>query len=104
MTSTASNERDPSTEIDERQVAFMRRLSSQLRLVLGMLSMVRDNLPRDTPIAFDVENIVIHLRTLHDYAGAEFPRLPKQPDFIGPPESGEEAKELGQSVEPKLFH
>ncbi|OXI23537.1 hypothetical protein CFB35_16855 [Burkholderia sp. AU16482] len=82
----------------------MCRLSSQLRLVLGMLSMVRDNLPSDTPIAFDVENIVIHLRTLHDYAGTEFPRLPKHPDSIGPPEAGEQAKELGQSVEPKLFH
>ena len=104
MTSTASNELDPSTEIDERQVAFMRRLSSQLRLVLGMLSMVRDNLRSDTPIAFDVENIVIHLRTLHDYADIEFPRLPKHPDFRGQHETGEEAKEPSQSIDPRLFH
>ncbi|WP_027784347.1 MULTISPECIES: hypothetical protein [Burkholderia] len=101
MTPTTSTDLDSLAEVDEFQVAFMRRLSSQFRLVLGMLSMVRDNLPRDTPIAFDVENIVIHLRTLHDYASAEFPRLPIHPD---PHERADEANEPSQSAQPKLFH
>lgn len=93
---------NPSAMPEERQRAFVCDAASRLRLILGMLQIVRDNLPAGSPPVTDLENIVIYLRTLHDEVCREFSTPSKQAN----PSEGEtgESQKTEQPDSPVFLH